>query len=64
MAIELKHPWLLDLTTKFDKQLNQFGGSREMLHAILYRNTVSILSRLLLRLGGYDCLVCTEEDDC
>ena len=31
MAIELKRPWLLDLTTKFDKQLNQFDGSVERL---------------------------------
>ena len=31
MDIELKRPWVLDLTTKFDKQLSQFGGSRERL---------------------------------
>ena len=31
MGIELKRPWVLDLTTKFDKQLSQFGGSRERL---------------------------------
>ena len=31
MAIELKCPWVFDLTTKFDKQLSQFGGSRERL---------------------------------
>ena len=31
MAIELKSPWVIDLTTKFDKQLSQFGSSRERL---------------------------------
>ena len=31
MDIELKSPWVLDLTTKFDKQLSQFGGSHERL---------------------------------
>ena len=31
MAIELKRPWVLDLSTKFDKQLSKFDGSCEKL---------------------------------